>query len=95
MIENNEKVGRNSLRLLTPSEVAEYLHVSSEQVRSLIRKGQLVATNVGAGSKRPLYRVTQQALDNFMNRNWHSGLAVHNRKFKQLAPVPDFFPHLK
>jgi excisionase family DNA binding protein len=95
MMEKNEKVSRNSLRLLTPGEVADYLHVSPEQVRILIRKGQIAATNVGAGSKRPLYRVTQQALDNFVNRNRHSGPATPNRKFKQLAPVPDFFPHLK
>jgi excisionase family DNA binding protein len=95
MTEKNEKVSRNNLRLLTPSEVAEYLHVSPEQVRILIRKGQLASTNVGAGSKRPLYRVTQQALDNFLNHNRHSGPAVRKRKFKQLAPVPDFFPHLK
>ena len=95
MVEKKEKLNGKGLRLLTPSDVAEYLHVSPEQVRTLIRKGQIAATNVGAGSKRPLYRVTQKDLDNFLNRMWCPGPAIRKRKFKRLAPAPDFFPHLK
>ena len=94
-MDKNEKITRKNERLLTPVEIAKYLHVSPEQIRTLIRKGQIEATNVGAGSKRPLYRVTKQALENFLNRNWRSGPAIGKRKIKQHAPVPDFFPHLK
>lgn len=86
--------GKND-HLLTPSEVAEYLQVSPEQVRTLIRKGQIAATNVGAGLKRPLYRVSQQSLDDFLDRKWRPGSAMAKRKFRRLAPAPDFFPHLK
>ena len=95
MVEKDEKVTGNDGRLLTPGEVARYLHVSPEQVRTLIRKGQIAASNVGAGSKRPLYRMTQQALDDFLDRRWRPSPAIRKKKFKQFAPAPDFFPHLK
>ena len=81
--------------LLTPNQAAAYLNVTAEQVRSLIRKGQLSATNVGTGTKRPLYRITEQALNDFLTRRWHPGLATQRKKFKRLAPTPDFFPGLK
>jgi len=95
MVEKSENVTGKDGRLLTPGEAAEYLHVSLEQVRSLIRHGQLSAANVGTGPKRPLYRITQQALNDFLNRRWQPGPARQNKKFKRLAPVRDFFPGLK
>ena len=82
-------------QLLTPNEAAVKLKVTPEQIRSLIRKGQLSAVNVGTGMKRPLYRVTQQALKDFLSHRYHPGLATQRKKFRQLAPAPDFFPHLK
>jgi len=39
----------------------------TEQVRNLIRHGRISAVNVGTGKKRPLYRIKQQALDDFLN----------------------------
>jgi excisionase family DNA binding protein len=92
--ESKKTAGKNG-RLLTPGEAAEYLHVSPEQVRTLIRKGQMSANNVGAGTKRPLYRITQQALDDFLDHRWRPGPAIRKKKFKRLDPAPDFFPHLK
>lgn len=83
-------------KLLTPDEAATELKVTSEHVRSLIRKDQLSAINVGTGKKRPLYRITQSALDNFLNQRWHPKPSKkYNKKFKRLAPARDFFPHLK
>ncbi len=82
-------------KLLTPNDVAVQLKVTSEQIRCLIRSGQLTAINVGIGTKRPLYRITKQALENFLNRRYQPSKAIHKRKFKQLAPTPDFFPGLK
>lgn len=82
-------------QLLTPNEAAVKLKVTPEQIRSLIRKGQLSAVNVGTGSKRPLYRITQQALDGFLNHRYQPTLIIHNKKFKRLAPVQDLFPGLK
>ena len=81
--------------LLTPHQAAAYLNVTSEQVRRLIRKGQLQAANVGTGKKRPLYRITHQALDDIMNRSRHPCPSPNRRKFRQHSPAPDFFPVLK
>jgi excisionase family DNA binding protein len=81
--------------LFTPNEAANKLKVTPEQIRSLIRTGQLHAVNVGKGPKRPLYRITQQALNDFLSRRWQQGPAIQNKRFKQLSQVPDFFPNLK
>jgi excisionase family DNA binding protein len=82
-------------QLLTPNEAATKLKVTPEQIRSLIRKGQLSAVNVGTGTKRPLYRITQQALDDFLNHRYQPTRTIHKKKFKLLVPAPDFFPDLK
>ena len=82
-------------QLFTPNEAAVKLKVTPEQIRSLIRKGQLSAINVGTGPKRPLYRITQQALDDFLNHRYQPTLTIRKKKFKRLAPAPDFFPELK
>jgi hypothetical protein len=71
------------------------LKVTSEQVRCLIRKGQLAAINIGSGKKRPLYRITEHALHEFLDSRWQSGAAVRNKQFKRSPPVQDFFPGLK
>ena len=81
--------------LLTPEETAERLRVSAEQVRCLIRKGQLAAINVGSGKKRPLYRITEHALHDFLDRRWRPGQAICKKQFKKNPPVQDFFPGLK
>ena len=81
--------------LLTPNQAATYLNVTPEQIRSLIRQGQLFAVNVGTGTKRPLYRITKQALNDFLNRRWQPGQLTKKKKFRRLAPAPDLFPDLK
>jgi excisionase family DNA binding protein len=82
-------------QVLTPDEAAIKLKITTEQVRSLIRQGQISAFNVGTGKKRPLYRITQRALNDFLDRRWQPGLAKQKRKFKRLDPIRDFFPGLK
>ena len=82
-------------KLLTPEETAERLRVTAEQVRCLIRKGQLAAINVGSGKKRPLYRITEHALHDFLDRRWQPGSAMRKKQFKRPPPVQDFFPDLK
>jgi excisionase family DNA binding protein len=94
-MDQNEATIEKNARMLTPNEVAEHLQVTAEQVRSLIRKGQLAACNAGTGKKRPLYRITQQALNDFLCRRQQPNLIKQSKKFKQDTPVPDFFPHLK
>lgn len=80
---------------LTPDEVASRLRVTSEQVRSLIRKGILRAINVGAGGKRPLYRISSEALQDFINRDCTPSSPVVKRRTRKPAFTPDFFPDLK
>jgi hypothetical protein len=81
--------------LFTPNEAANILKVTPEQIRSSIRTGQLSAVNIGKGPKRPLYRITQQALNDFLNRRWQPVQAIRKKKFKRLSQVSDFFPNLK
>lgn len=96
----NKQIQSNELNLageplFTPNEVADKLKVTAEQIRSLIRSGQLSAVNISIGTKRPLYRITQQALDDFLNHRYQPTRTIHKKKFKRLAPAPDFFPGLK
>ncbi|RZU16419.1 excisionase family DNA binding protein [Kribbella rubisoli] len=50
---------------LTVPEVAAELRVSVEHVRRSIRRGDLLAVNL-ATSGRPTYRISQSALDGFL-----------------------------
>jgi excisionase family DNA binding protein len=85
----------NNGQLLTPDEVAKHLQVTAEQIRSLIRRGFLSAANIGAGSKRPLYRISRQTLDDFLKGRQQLNTHIPKKKIKQLSPIPDFFPGLK
>lgn len=89
------KQSEDNHELLTPEETAERLRVSVEQVRCLIRKGQIAAINVGSGEKRPLYRITEHALHDFLDRRWQPGPTIRKKTFKRPPPVQDFFPDLK
>ena len=50
---------------LTPPEVAKRYGVSADTVRSWIESGQLRATNIGRGKKKPRFRIEPQALEEF------------------------------
>ena len=82
-------------QLLTPEEAANILKVTTEQIRCLIRKGLLPAINIGSGKKKPLYRIVPNALNDFLKSRWQPTPAIRKKRFKQLAPAPDFFPNLK
>jgi len=80
---------------LTPEEVSKQLRVTAEQVRNLIRRGRISAVNVGAGKKRPLYRIKQQALDQFLDNSGQQSRSGPKKKFRRLPHGPDFFPDLR
>ena len=82
-------------QLLTPEEAANRLKVTTEQIRCLIRKGQLPAINVGSGTKRPLYRIAPMVLNDFLKSRSQPSPRLQKRKFKKLSAVPDLFPNLK
>ena len=57
-------------RDLRVSEVAKQLQVSDSAVRALISSGRLVAYNVAVSKlARPIFRITQEAVDNFRSAN--------------------------
>ena len=58
---------RNRERLLTTPEVAERLGMGPEWVRRQIQAGRLVAV-VYRTSSRPIYRISERALDDFQRR---------------------------
>jgi excisionase family DNA binding protein len=95
LVDLDKKTFESNGNLLTPAEVAEKLRVTPEQIRSLIRKGRISATNVGTGSKRPLYRISQKAFDDFLIHGRQPIQPMQKKKFTRLPPAPDFFPDLK
>jgi excisionase family DNA binding protein len=52
---------------IKPSRVAQALGCSSEHVLALIKRGELDAVDIGAGS-RPEYRVSKQSFEAFLER---------------------------
>jgi excisionase family DNA binding protein len=85
----------SSDQILTVKEVSAQLKVSSEQVRTLIRQGQLSAVNVGSGKKRPLYRITHEALESFMKLGQQPNPSIFRKRSRRLPPAPDFFTDLR
>lgn len=58
---------------LSTKEVADRLSVSTKWVRAAIVTGELPAVNVSKG-KRPVYRVSETVLANFMNARAVDGI---------------------
>ena len=85
----------NDAALLTPDEAAQFLKVSAEQIRTLIRRGVLSAVNVGTGKSRPLYRIPRKALEEFLAGRTLTRVSAHSPQFKRRPPVPDHFAHLQ
>lgn len=55
-----------SRQMLTTEDVAAELVISTEQVRRLIRRGELAAVNL-ASVRRPNYRISRAALDQYLS----------------------------
>ena len=49
----------------TVSELAERWRVTTDKVRGFIHLGQLAAVNVGGGSQKPRWRISDTARKNF------------------------------
>lgn len=93
--DNEQQAPTRTQLFLTPEEVSRKLRVTAEQVRNLIRQGRISAVNVGTGKKRPLYRIRQQALDDFLDNSRQKSQPGTRRKFRRLPPAQDFFPDLR
>jgi excisionase family DNA binding protein len=54
--------------LLTCEQIADQCQVNIETVRIWIRRGDLNAVNLAKKGQRPLYRIRQEAFDDFLAR---------------------------
>lgn len=53
-------------RLLDTTEVADWLNITTDQVRKLARTGLLPATNLSEGRLRPTYRFERKKVDAYL-----------------------------
>ena len=50
----------------TPNQLAKVLRVGPNRIRGWIHRGELAASNVSDGEKRPRWRISQESLDDFL-----------------------------
>jgi excisionase family DNA binding protein len=74
----------------TTAEIGAQLKISEEAVRDHIHAGRLRAVNVGNGSRRPRWRITAEALDEFLAAQTAPPRATR-RPRKRRGPVIEFF----
>lgn len=78
-------------RLLTPREAAEIVGVSTDHVRSLIKQGSLVATNVGLGKRVQRWRVSPDELQAFIRQRRNRPEPVRRRRRSDIMEgVPEY-----
>jgi excisionase family DNA binding protein len=72
--------------IMTPEQVAEYLHLSTDTIYRLIRGRRLAATRIGRS-----YRVPRGDLDAFLAAN-STRSEVRQRMFERVATIRDANP---
>jgi excisionase family DNA binding protein len=77
--------------LHTVRDVAKLLQVDDEHVLELIHSGKLTASNVGAGSRRPRWRISQQSLDAFLSSRQPKFRPAPRRKPMRNEDVIEFY----
>lgn len=76
---------------MAPPAVAKRLGVAPEKVIGWIRSGKLKAVNVGDGIVRPRYRVSPDALDDFLRSRDASPAPKPARRRRQDPNVIKFY----
>jgi excisionase family DNA binding protein len=67
--------------MLTPPQIAKQLSVGHDKVMGWIRSGELAAFNAASNPNgQPRYRVSQEALDAFMQRRAAGTAKLPNRQ---------------
>lgn len=81
------------MHCLTPAQVAAQWSCSTDHVLDLIRGNHLKGVRISPpGSKRPRYRVTQQALAEYESRNQSGAPAKPLRRSRSQSPnVIEFY----
>ena len=77
--------------VLTPPQAAEQLGVDPSTVIGWIRTGQLRASNIGKGGKRPRYRIRESDLDAFLKSRQPEPPVAKKRRSRQPAGEIEFF----
>ncbi len=75
------------MQTYTPPQLTKILHVSDDQVRFLIKAGDLVASNISRGNQRARWIVTQESLDEFLRRRQN---VKPSKPRKPAAAVPQY-----
>jgi transposase len=87
------EAANNTLRGLTPNELAKLLRVSPDRIRGWIRTGQLRALNVASTrSGRPRFIVLPDYLREFEQRQQVSVPAKPAPKRRRKPAEKDFYP---
>lgn len=77
---------------LTVAQAAERLGVGVDVVAAHIRAGRLAASNVGLGSQRPRYRITPEAIEEFLAERLVRPAAPAARpRRRRLESVTEYF----
>jgi excisionase family DNA binding protein len=78
-------------RMITPPEIAERLAVDVHKILQLIRCGELPAVNLASrGSTRPRFRVSPEALTEFLKRRTVRPPVPRNKRPRAAEPVPRY-----
>ena len=83
----------NLQNMMRPAQVAKLLKMKPDTVRTLIKNGDLAATNVAIrpSSGRPRYLISQASLDEFLASRRVKKPAKTARRKRQPAGVIEFF----
>jgi|HubBroStandDraft_4_1064222.scaffolds.fasta_scaffold119474_4 excisionase family DNA binding protein len=77
---------------LSVKDVAEFLSVDADAVRSLIHSDALAAVDVSAGRKRRTWRVSRQSLDDFLIGRANRPAVPKPTRRRRAMAVTEFFP---
>ena len=62
--------------IFTPGEIAKRLNVTPQTVYNLIRDGELKATNIGGGHRKPIWRIKEEDFQEMVYVKHH----IRNKK---------------
>lgn len=76
--------------MLTPKEVAVHLKIHVDEVRRMLKRGDLVGINIGQGELKPRWRVDPTSLERFKLRltnqpsPWHQTVVHRPRDYQEI-----------
>jgi excisionase family DNA binding protein len=77
--------------MYTVASLAKFLRISDEQVLSHIRAGRIRAANVGGGTLKPRWRISEAAVAAFLESRSTTPKQAAQRKPKRTAQEVTYF----